>query len=56
MVAALEDQLGQGIVVRSDDVDGNEVSGVVTTSVGEHAYRVRFTDSGEVVTCAVDRG
>lgn len=42
------------MVVRSDDVDGNQVSG--TAEAGGRAYRfaAHFTDAGEVVECTVE--
>ena len=53
-MAALEGLLGEGIVVRSDDVDGNDVSGVVARGATEQRFAARFTDDGEVVECQLD--
>jgi hypothetical protein len=50
-VAAVERLLGQGVVVRSDDVDGNRVTGVAHAAGGEHRFVADFTDDGEVVDC-----
>jgi len=46
----VEARLGAGVVVRSDDVDGNEVTGVAWPSAGgdEHRFTAVFTDDGEV--------
>ena len=53
-MTALEAQLGEGVVVRSDDVDGNDVRGVVRTPTGEWTYAASFTDAGDVVSCEVE--
>jgi hypothetical protein len=55
-VAAIEQRLGEGVVVRSDDIEGNEVGGSAWPSGGgqEHRFTVRFTDDGHVVDCTVE--
>lgn len=53
-MATLEGLLGGGIVVRSDDVDGNDVRGVVAHGEAEHRFAARFTDEGEVLDCVLD--
>jgi len=50
-VVALGGLLGEGVVVRSDDVDGNEVRGTVVGTTGERTYAAVFTDDGVVVSC-----
>ena len=50
MVAHLTERLGEGVVVRSDDIDGNDVIGTVTAPDGTvYDYRASCTDDGEVV-------
>jgi hypothetical protein len=56
-VAAVEQRLGEGVVVRSDDVEGNEVSGTTWRADGggeEHHFVALFTDDGEVVDCSLE--
>jgi hypothetical protein len=56
LVAAIEERLGEGVVVRSDDVDGNQVSGATWPLGGgghEHPYVALFTDDGEVIGCTI---
>ncbi len=54
LVAALRARLGEGVVVRSDDVDGNDVRGVVAGATGDRAYAATFTDDGEVISLTID--
>ena len=46
--------IGEGVVVRSDDVEGNDVIG--TAFLGEQAFRFRahYTDEGDVETCSIE--
>lgn len=46
--------MGEGIVVRSDDVDGNDVRGAVAQGATEQRFAARFTDDGEVLECRLD--
>ena len=50
MVAYLRGQLGEGVVVRSDDIDGNDILGTVTASNGTmYRYRAHASDGGEIL-------
>ena len=56
-MAAVEQQLGEGVVVRSDDVEGNEVGGAAWPAEGdgeEHRFVALFTDDGEVTECRLE--
>lgn len=54
-MTALEQRLGVGTVVRSDDVNGNEVSGVAVTQTSERfSFVALFTDEGEIVSLALE--
>jgi hypothetical protein len=49
-VAYLRDRLGEGVVVRSDDIDGNDIIGTVTSGDGTaYHYRAHATDGGEIL-------
>ncbi len=52
----LRGRLGEGVVVRSDDIDGNDIIGTVTTRDGAvHRYRAHATDRGEILGADIDR-
>lgn len=54
-MAAIAGRLGaEGAVVRSDDVEGNQVRGVASTAGGERRFTAEFTDDGEVIACSVE--
>lgn len=53
MVEHLSARLGEGVVVRSDDIDGNDVIGTAATSTAVHRFRVTCTDDGEVVSSEI---
>jgi hypothetical protein len=42
------------VVVRSDDVDGNRVSGHAELGGRAHRFVADFSDDGEVVNCTVE--
>jgi len=47
-------RLGEGVVVRSDDVVGNEISGMAWLPDGggqQHRFVALFTDDGDVIDC-----
>ncbi|HWG72470.1 MAG TPA: hypothetical protein VG184_00270 [Acidimicrobiales bacterium] len=49
-------RLGEGVAVRSDDVEGNQVSGAAwlpSSGAQEHPFVAVFTDDGDVTDCAV---
>jgi hypothetical protein len=50
----LKARLGEGVVVRSDDIDGNDVIGTVTTASGVvHRFRAYASDDGEIISSEV---
>jgi hypothetical protein len=56
-VAHLRGRLGEGVVVRSDDIDENDIIGTVTTADGvEHHFRAHATDDGEILGSDLDDG
>jgi hypothetical protein len=55
LVAALEAELGEGVLVRSDDVVGNEVSGEARPASGEpRRFLATFDDDGELLACELE--
>jgi len=56
LVVAIQAQLGEGVVVRSDDVDGNEVKGkawLAVTSESKFSFAAVFNDDGTLAGCAI---
>ena len=54
-MAYLRDQLGEGVVVRSDDIDNNDIIGNATSRDGAvHRYRAHASDSGEILGAEID--
>lgn len=56
-MGAVERQLGEGAVVRSDEVEGNEVRGAAWRG-GDQArpFVALFDDEGEVLSCTLEDG
>lgn len=51
----MRDRLGEGVVVRSDDIDENDIIGTVTTPAGAvHHFRAHATDAGEIIGSELD--
>ena len=47
--------MGEGLVVRSDDIDGNDVLGTVTTPDGVvRHYRANCTDDCQIIGAEID--
>jgi hypothetical protein len=54
-VAHLRERLGDGVVVRSDDIDGNDIIGSVTTATGSsHRFRAHAADDGDILSSELD--
>ncbi|MGH9123473.1 MAG: hypothetical protein ACRDZ8_01960 [Acidimicrobiales bacterium] len=46
----MRERLGEGVVVRSDDIDENDIIGTATTPLGVvHRFRAHATDDGQMV-------
>ncbi len=53
----LRGRLGDGVVVRSDDIDGNDIIGTVTTPDGAvHGFRAHADDGGRILGAEISPG
>jgi hypothetical protein len=46
--------IGEGVVVRSDDVEGNDVMGTAFVRDQTFRFRVHYTDEGQIESCDVE--
>ena len=47
--------MGEGLVVRSDDIDGNDILGIVTMPDGTvHRYRAHCTDDCQIIGAEIE--
>jgi hypothetical protein len=55
LVAHLRDRVGERVVVRSDDIDGNDVIGTATTASGVvYRFRAHATDDGDILSSELE--
>jgi hypothetical protein len=54
MVYHMHERIGEGAIVRSDDVDGNTVLGTAEHGGRTYQFKVRMTDRGEVVDSEIE--
>ena len=50
----MADKLEAKVVVRSDDIDGNEIIGTVVAGDRSYTFRAVATDDGEIVTSRIE--
>ena len=46
--------MGQKVVVRSDDIDGNDIIGTVVAADRVYRFRATASDDGEIVSSELD--
>jgi hypothetical protein len=54
MVHHLHERIGEGAVVRSDDVEGNTVIGTAELEGRTYKFRVQMTNSGDVTGSEIE--
>ena len=56
MVTYLRGRIGEDVVVRSDDIDGNDIIGTATTADGAvFRFRAHADDAGAIQSADIDQ-